>query len=158
MRKMTLLPFCAGLVILLAGATRTADPVSPDAGLETPFVYNCFGCRSCFATSYWHATDNPSGDYSPPQHGCQLAGDCDTHGICGGDGEDTDEVALVDELESIRKALQSEGPQALKQVLNEASSRVAINKNRMAVQVTGCSDGIVAHFPLTEGHFAALLN
>ena len=49
-----------------------------------------------------------------------------------------------------------DGPQGLKRALSEASSRVALNGTGMAVQVTGCSGDIVAHFPLTEDQLAVL--
>jgi hypothetical protein len=159
MPKMTLLPSIVSLAVLFSGATWTPGPVSPDPGLEAPFEDGCTGCRTCYGVSYWHNTNYapPLADYSGPQHLCQM-GNCGDHGICGGEEETQNEVALVDELEAIRRAFQYEGPKGLRKVLEESSSRVAVNRTRMAVQVTGCSGGIVAHFPLTERYLAAVTN
>ena len=162
MRAMTFFLLSAVLVILLSGAARAPDPVPPDPvppnpGLETPFEDGCTGCRTCYGVSYWHNTNYapPMADYGGPQHLCQM-GNCGEHGICGGEEEAADQVALVAELEAVRKALLSEELQELRRVLSKASSRVALNGTRMAVQVTGCSGDIVAHFPLTEAQLAGL--
>jgi hypothetical protein len=63
---------------------------------------------------------------------------------------------VVSTLEALRLALLSGDPEELASVFVEVSPRATLNRARKAVQVTGCSGQVVAHFPLTEGQYAAL--
>ena len=61
-------------------------------------------------------------------------------------------------METIEAALRSGGPEDLKEALRSASSRVTVNRTRMAVQVTGCSGEIFAHFPIPEEFLDGMLD
>ncbi len=143
-----------GIVPMGTGGARATDP--GDMDLALPFIRGCNGCDACNWPT-WHHTNfvPPMADYSPPQHACQM-GDCLEHGICGGLEPDPAESAVVSTLEALRLALLSGDPEELASVFVEVSPRATLNRARKAVQVTGCSGQVVAHFPLTEGQYAAL--
>jgi len=135
-----------------------SGPASPDPGLSIPFPEAPFdGCIGCLPCGFHHETGQrgPLDDYSGEIHDCPSGwGSCTSHGICGG-GEEENEIALVNDLEAIRRAFLNGEIANLRSTVH-ASPRVTILASRQAIQVFGCKGKVVAHFPLDQVDFATL--
>ena len=82
-------------------------------------------------------------------------GSCETkHGPCalakaGGSTFETD-------LELVRSSIDSGDPAAVSRLLLRFAGRVVVNVERSAVQVLGCTGGVVAHLPISNTLVASL--
>jgi hypothetical protein len=91
-------------------------------------------------------------------HGCAGIESCTPHGVCGWGALSSDEVRHLDTvavLELLRAGILQDRMWEVKAAI-ETLDKVLFVPERNAVQVLGCGDRVIAHFPLPPRLLAAV--
>lgn len=146
MRALFLLP------ALLLGGGWADDAPLPLSSHAPIAALACNDCSNCgFNTHLMHGS--PVGDpiYVGDHPNC-LQGACGGHQSCFAEQEDEQDMAMAASLgrlgEAVRQAVVTNDAAALDAAIRQDPSRVIVTSG--AVQILGCDDLVVAHFPLSR--------
>lgn len=170
--RVSVLSAALGLLTTLAMTAPEEGPHSDDAFWTTPFVgsYGCLHCDVCSDDGHitWDGTIHGTyASWPDGIHSCQGANSCADHGVCGPEDDDADGAADADReeqqrsadlaatLEAVRLSVLRQDANSLRELV-DVHREVVLHSHRGAIQVVGCGDQVVAHFPVRPDLFRAL--
>lgn len=147
---------CVALVAILA-TTAWVDrpeptPALADLDLATALSRGCSkcseGCDGATASHRLWGLPKPGKGYKGhPESKC-YPGECSVHRLCGKDGPEVERATQA--FAAVTQAIRSATPAELREAVNRHPQQIRINRDRRALQLTGCESEVVASYTPTS--------